>query len=145
MPADGGIGVVTQALDVAHGDQKQIQSPGAGIAAAEVGVADQPVVHPAKAWRNLPLPIRSQQMLGNHERDTGFGCVGSGNESPRICCPCSTTRRAMGVMSSCNVRPVIIESSPIKPGSFARQKSCNVPRELPGTLQEDCTMLTFCG
>lgn len=41
--------------------------------------------------------------------------------------PCSTTRRAVAAMSSGNVRPVIIESSPIKPGSWARQKSCNVP------------------
>ena len=47
-------------------------------------------------------------------------------------------------MSSGNVRPVIIEIRPIKPGFCGRQKSCNVPRGLGGTLQEDCTGLTCC-
>src|SRR5512138_3502644 len=82
MTADGGIGVVTQALDVAHGDQKKIHRPSAVITAAQVGMADQPMIHPAKAWRNLPLPIRTQQMLGNHERDTGFGCLVPGTRVP---------------------------------------------------------------
>ena len=142
MPADGGIGVVAQALDIGDGDQEQIQSPGAVVAAAQVMVANQPVVHPAKAWGDLPLPIRSEQMFADHKQDTVFGCVALGDVSPRMFWPCSTTRRAMGAMSSCNVRPVIIAISPIKPGSLRRQKSCNVPRGLRGTLQDDCTGLT---
>ena len=38
-------------------------------AADEVLVANQPVVHPAKAWGDLPLPIRSEQMFANHKQD----------------------------------------------------------------------------
>ena len=75
VPANGGIGVVAQALDIADGDQEQIQSSGAVVAAAQVSAADQPVVHPAKARRDLPLAIRSEQMFIDHKQDTVFGCV----------------------------------------------------------------------
>jgi len=78
VPSDGGIGVITQALDIADGDQEQIQSPGAVVAALEVLVANQPVVHPAKAWRDLPLPVRSEQVFGNHKQDMVLGFIALG-------------------------------------------------------------------
>jgi len=75
MPTDGGIGLVTEPLDVSDGDQEQIQSPSAVVAAAEMTMADQSVVHPAKARGDLPLPVRSKQMFGNHKQNTVFGYV----------------------------------------------------------------------
>jgi hypothetical protein len=78
VPTNGGIGVVTQAVDIADGDQEQIQSPGAVVAALEVMVTNQAVIHPAKAWGDLPLPIRSEQVFGNHKQDEVLGGVALG-------------------------------------------------------------------
>jgi len=78
VPTNGGIGVITQAVDIADGDQEQIQSPGAVVAALEMMVTNQPVVHPAKAWGDLPLPVRSEQVFGNHKQDTVLGCAALG-------------------------------------------------------------------
>ena len=75
MSANGGVGVVTQAMDIADSDQEQIQSPGAVIAALEVMVTNQAVVHPAKAWGDLPLPIRSEEVFGHHKKDTVLGSI----------------------------------------------------------------------
>ena len=78
VPADGGIGVVAQALDIADGDQEQIQSPGAVVAAVQVSLADQSVVYPAKACGDLPLAIRPEQMFVDHNQDTGVVGVALG-------------------------------------------------------------------
>jgi hypothetical protein len=47
-------------------------------AADEVLVANQPVIHPAKAWGDLLLPIRSEQVFGNHKQDAVLGGVALG-------------------------------------------------------------------
>src|SRR5882672_11727972 len=121
MLADGAVGVVTQPLCVGDGDQEQIQRPGTVIGAGKIIVADQPMVHPTEAGRNLAQPLRPQKMFADHNRGSAAVCVVSGTTKPRMLRPRRSSWREVAAMSSCNVLPVTMEISPTNAGSWARQ------------------------
>ena len=137
LAADGGVGVVAQAVDIADGDQEQIQGPRARFGAAQVMVADQAVVHPTEAGRDLAQPIRPRRMLVHHTQGSGVVDVVSGRPPPRMLRPRSSSWRALVAMSSCNVVPVTIERSPINAGCFVRESSCNASGTPLVALRDD--------
>src|SRR5208283_4913629 len=72
MPANGRIGVITEPLDIPHGNQEQIQRPSGVVTWVQEAMANEAVVHPTKAGRHLPLPIRSEQMFDDHKQVAWF-------------------------------------------------------------------------
>src|SRR6266487_3946282 len=92
MPTDGGIGVVAQSLGVGHGEQKQIQGPGAVVGTGKILMADQPMVHPTEARGNVAQPLRPQQMLVDHDTDGQWFALFPGPQSPE----CSVLEVAVG-------------------------------------------------
>ena len=58
--AQGGVGVVTQALGVGDGDQEKVNRQREAVAALDVMVADQTVIHPVEAGRHPSEPVRSE-------------------------------------------------------------------------------------
>jgi hypothetical protein len=56
-----------QPLDISHGDQEEIQRPSTVVALSQMAMANEPVIDPTKAGRDLMLPIRPEQMFANHK------------------------------------------------------------------------------
>ena len=60
-PANGLVGIIAQALDIGDGHQEQVESQRRAIAAAEVVLTHQAMIHPVEAGRHLADTIGSDQ------------------------------------------------------------------------------------
>lgn len=60
-PANARIGVEAQALHVGEGDQEQVERQSCAVTPLDVAVANQAVVNPVEAGRDLPDAVRSDQ------------------------------------------------------------------------------------
>lgn len=66
MAGNGGIGVVAQAPGVGDGEEEEIEGPSRGFSPTEVLMADQAMVDPAEARRDLAEAFGTWGMFVDH-------------------------------------------------------------------------------
>lgn len=71
VPAQGRVGVVTEALGIGDRHQEQVERPGPVGAAFQAAVTDQAVVDPAKSAGDLAQPLRSNRVFVDLHIETG--------------------------------------------------------------------------
>jgi hypothetical protein len=66
MTGNGSLGVVAQPVGVGDGDQEQVEGPDVGFSPTQVLVADQAMVDPAEARRDLAQAFGTRGVLVDH-------------------------------------------------------------------------------
>src|SRR5262249_305539 len=111
---------------------------------ADVTVAHQPLINPAKLTWDLSQSLRTKKSFGFHHKSESFPIPDC---SERMSWPLRISTWAVAAMSSCNELPVKIEISPTTTAGCINKTSCNaidVFSELTPSFAATCSWQTSC-
>jgi hypothetical protein len=72
VAAEGGIGVVAEALGVGDGDQEEVERPGGRFTVREALVTNETMIHPAELGGNSAATIPTEKAFGVHGQECGL-------------------------------------------------------------------------